>query len=129
MTRPKLQKCEIAFFANKIKKSKSGEVPSLSFAENPDILASLSKLGKNRAKLVVGFAAETENVIENAKAKLVKKSCDLIIANDVGETAGVFGGDKNTVHLVSANKVEDWPQLSKAEIAKRLMIYVAGLLK
>lgn len=115
--------------SNKIKKTKSGDVPSLSFIENPDILATLSKAGKNRGKLIVGFAAETEKVIEHAKAKLIKKGCDLIIANDVSETLGVFGGDKNIVHLVSARGVEDWPQLSKTEVAQRLMAHIAGLLK
>ncbi len=114
---------------NKIKKAKTGEVLSLSFTENPDILATLSKAGKNRAKLVVGFAAETENVIEHAKAKLSKKGCDLIVANDVSETSGVFGGDKNTVHLVSTKGIEDWPLLTKAEVAQRLMAHIAGLLK
>lgn len=114
---------------NKIKKTKTGEVPSLSFIANPDILATLSKAGKHRAKLVVGFAAETEKVIEHAKVKLATKGCDLIVANDVSETSGVFGGDKNSVHLVSAQGVEDWPQLSKAEVANRLMAHIAGLLK
>ena len=114
---------------NKIKKTKTGEVPSLSFIANPDILATLSKAGKHRAKLVVGFAAETEKVIEHAKVKLATKGCDLILANDVNETSGVFGGDKNIVHLVSAQGVEDWPQLSKAEVANRLMAHIAGLLK
>jgi phosphopantothenoylcysteine decarboxylase / phosphopantothenate---cysteine ligase len=114
---------------NKIKKTTTCEVPSLSFIENPDILATLSKAGKHRAKLVVGFAAETENVIEHAKAKLAKKGCDLIVANDVSETSGVFGGNKNTVHLVGTKAVENWPQLSKAEVAKRLMAHIAGLLK
>ena len=79
--------------------------------------------------MVVGFAAETDNVIENAKLKLSKKDCDLIVANDVSESSGVFGGDKNIVHLVSAKGVEDWPQLSKAEVAQRLMTHIAGLLK
>ncbi len=115
--------------SHKIKKTKSGEVPVLSFIENPDILATLSKPGKSRAKLVVGFAAETENVIEYAKAKLTKKGCDLIVANDVSETSGVFGGDKNTVHIVNPKGVEDWPNLSKAEVARRLMTHIAGLLK
>jgi phosphopantothenoylcysteine decarboxylase / phosphopantothenate---cysteine ligase len=114
---------------NKIKKTSTGEVPSLSFIENPDILATLSKAGKHRAKLVVGFAAETDNVLEHAKAKLLKKGCDLIVANDVSETSGVFGGDKNIVHLVSAKGVENWPQFSKAEVAQRLMAHIAGLLK
>jgi phosphopantothenoylcysteine decarboxylase / phosphopantothenate---cysteine ligase len=121
---------KVAQFAkNKIKKTKTGEVPSLSFIENPDILAILSKTGKTRAKLVVGFAAETENILEHAKAKLAKKGCDLIVANDVSETSGVFGGDKNIVHLVSTNGVEDWPQLSKIEVARRLMAHIAGFLK
>jgi phosphopantothenoylcysteine decarboxylase / phosphopantothenate---cysteine ligase len=114
---------------NKIKKTKTGEVPSLSFMENPDILATLSKAGKHRAKLVVGFAAETENVLEHAKAKLAKKGCDLIVANDVSETSGVFGGDKNIVHLVNAKGVENWPELSKAEVAQRLMAHIVGLVK
>lgn len=115
--------------ASKIKKAKSGELPSLSFVENPDILAILSKAGKSRAQLVVGFAAETENVIEYAKAKLVKKKCDLIIANDVSEASGVFGSDQNLVHLVSAKGVETWPRLSKVEVAKRLMEHLAALLQ
>ena len=114
---------------NKIKKTKSGNVPSLSLIENPDVLATLSKAGSNRATLVVGFAAETEYLIEHAKAKLEKKGCDLIIANDVNEASGVFGGDKNIVHLVTAKGVEDWPRLSKAEVAGRLMAHIAGLLK
>jgi phosphopantothenoylcysteine decarboxylase/phosphopantothenate--cysteine ligase len=114
---------------SKIKKAKSGELPSLSFVENPDILAILSKAGKSRAQLVVGFAAETENVIEYAKAKLVKKNCDLIIANDVSGASGVFGSDQNLVHLVSAKGVETWPRLSKVEVAKRLMEHLAALLQ
>ena len=113
----------------KIKKTESGDVPSLKFIENPDILATLSKEGKSRAKLVVGFAAETEKVIEHSKAKLAKKGCDLIIANDVSATSGVFGSDKNIVHLVSETGVEDWPQLSKVEVANRLMTHISGLLK
>ena len=113
----------------KIKKHKSGEMPTLSFTENPDILATLSKAGRSRPQIVVGFAAETENVIENAKAKLTKKNCDLIVANDVSESSGVFGGDLNLVHLISADKVESWPQLSKTEVAARLMARLAALLK
>lgn len=114
---------------NKIKKSSAGDMPSLTFTENPDILATLSKPAKNRAQLVIGFAAETEKVLEHAKAKLNKKGCDLIVANDVSEESGVFGGDQNSVHLVSSNNVEDWPKLSKTEVAKRLMAHIAGLLK
>jgi phosphopantothenoylcysteine decarboxylase/phosphopantothenate--cysteine ligase len=110
----------------KIKKPKSGEVPSLSFVENPDILQTISTL-KSRPQLVVGFAAETEKVIEHAQIKLTKKRCDLIIANDVSE--GVFGTNKNAVHLVSKMGVETWPELSKSEVATRLMAHIAGLLK
>lgn len=110
----------------KIKKDISCVTPTLSFAENPDILQTISK-SKLRPQVVVGFAAETENVIENAKAKLTKKACDLIIANDVSE--GVFGADKNAVHLVSKSGVETWPQLSKAEVATRIIAHLAGLLK
>lgn len=110
----------------KIKKPKSGETPTLSFVENPDVLQTISK-SKMRPKLVVGFAAETENVIEHAKVKLDKKACDLIIANDVSE--GVFGSNRNTVHLVSHSGVETWPELSKAEVASRVIAHLASLLK
>ncbi len=112
--------------AEKIKKTKSGETPSLSFVENPDILQIVSK-GNKRPKLVIGFAAETENLLDHAKAKLAKKSCDLIIANDVSE--GVFGADKNTVHIVSNSGVETWPEMSKADVASRLLAHIADLLK
>lgn len=111
----------------KIKKKEDGSLPSLSFAENPDILKTIAALKKNRPKLVVGFAAETERVIENGKAKLAKKGCDLIIANDVSEGKGVFGGEANTVHVVSGGGVESWPKLSKAEVAERLMKKLAGM--
>jgi phosphopantothenoylcysteine decarboxylase / phosphopantothenate---cysteine ligase len=110
----------------KIKKDKSGKAPELAFSENPDILQTISN-GKKRPKLVVGFAAETENVIENATAKLARKLCDLIIANDVSD--GVFGTERNTVHLVSKTKAESWPELSKTEVARRIIAHCAGLLK
>ena len=108
----------------KIKKG-SGGLPDLKLAENPDILKTVAGAKTKRPKLVVGFAAETENVIANAKAKLAKKGCDLIIANDVSAEKGVMGGDKNTVHLVSASGVESWPELSKQEVAQRLMAELA----
>ncbi len=111
---------------NKLKKDKSGTPPSLSFAQNPDILQILST-SKNRPHIVVGFAAETENVVQNAKAKLVSKACDLIIANDV--SAGVFATNTNTVHVVSKSGVESWPQLLKVEVASRLMAHITRLLK
>jgi phosphopantothenoylcysteine decarboxylase / phosphopantothenate---cysteine ligase len=110
---------------SKIKKDKSGLPPALTFVENPDILQTLS-VAKNRPHLVVGFAAETENLLDNAKAKRAKKKCDLIIANDVGKE--VFGTNTNTVHVVSKTGVESWPKLSKAEVATRLLKLIAGLL-
>ena len=111
---------------HKIKKSRSGQLPELNFVENPDVLKSIAT-GKRRPQLVVGFAAETENVVANAKAKLAGKSCDVIIANDVSGT--VFGSDMNTVHVVSKSGVENWPELSKVEVANRVLVHLAGLLK
>lgn len=104
----------------KIKKTGTTKVPSLLLAENPDILASIAGHGK-RPQLVVGFAAETENVIDNGKAKLKRKGADLIVANDVSARSGVMGGDRNQVHVISADGVDSWPDLSKDEVASRLM--------
>jgi phosphopantothenoylcysteine decarboxylase / phosphopantothenate---cysteine ligase len=112
----------------KIKKQDDGALPVLAFAENPDILKMIASLKKGRPKLVVGFAAETEKVLEHAKAKLAKKGCDLIVANDVSPEGGVFGGDQNTVHLVSSDKVESWPAMSKSDVAAKLMIKLAAML-
>ena len=88
--------------------------------ENPDILASLSSSGNERPKLVIGFAAETENLVEGARAKLAAKGCDWIVANDVSPSAGVFGGSDNTVHLVTKTGVESWPRMSKDAVAEQL---------
>ncbi|MCB5174923.1 MULTISPECIES: bifunctional phosphopantothenoylcysteine decarboxylase/phosphopantothenate--cysteine ligase CoaBC [Microvirga] len=104
----------------KIKKN-GGALPELSLTENPDILATISRRNEGRPPLMVGFAAETEHVIEHAKQKLAKKGCDLIVANDVSAATGVMGGDRNTVHLVTASDVETWPTLSKADVARRLV--------
>src|SRR5262245_14691352 len=104
----------------KLKKG-AGGLPDLKLAENPDILKSVAQAKSKRPKLVVGFAAETQNVIENAKAKLARKGCDLIIANDVSAEKGVMGSERNMVHLVSASGVESWPELDKREVARRLM--------
>lgn len=101
--------------------------PSLALTENPDILAAISH-GQKRPTIVVGFAAETEHVTDNAAQKLKKKGCDLIVANDVSRQSGVFGGDRNTVHLVSAKGVEDWPQMSKDDVAVKLMERLAQML-
>jgi phosphopantothenoylcysteine decarboxylase/phosphopantothenate--cysteine ligase len=111
----------------KIKKAKGG-LQSLALTENPDILATVAHLKASRPKLVVGFAAETENVIEHAKAKLRSKGCDWIVANDVSPQSGVMGGDRNTVHLVTDNGVESWPSQSKDDVARALIIRVAEAL-
>jgi phosphopantothenoylcysteine decarboxylase / phosphopantothenate---cysteine ligase len=110
----------------KIKK-KDGALPNLSLTENPDILATISHRTKNRPPLMVGFAAETEHVIEHAKQKLAKKGCDLIVANDVSTAGGVMGGDSNTVHLVTASDVETWPTLSKTDVAKKLIGHLSAM--
>ena len=110
----------------KIKKS-GDAAPALTLAQNPDILASVAHRRTGRPQIVVGFAAETENVVENARAKLAKKGCDLIVANDVTPDLGVMGGDDNTVHLVSAGGVETWPTLDKDEVARRLVARLAGM--
>jgi phosphopantothenoylcysteine decarboxylase / phosphopantothenate---cysteine ligase len=112
----------------KLKKQPDGSTPTLSFSENPDILKTIATRKSKRPKVVVGFAAETEHVIDHAKAKLAKKGCDLIVANDVSAETGVFGGDRNRVHLVSDTGVVNWPELSKAEVASRLMQHIVSLL-
>ncbi|MEN2494721.1 MAG: Coenzyme A biosynthesis bifunctional protein CoaBC [Hyphomicrobiaceae bacterium hypho_1] len=101
---------------------KNGNLPPLfSLSENPDILRIISGHEKARPKLVVGFAAETENVIENAKAKLFRKKCDLIIANDVSHYSGIMRGMRNEVHIVSYNGVESWPEMDKQHVANKLL--------
>jgi phosphopantothenoylcysteine decarboxylase/phosphopantothenate--cysteine ligase len=112
--------------AGKIKKG--SREPQLTLVENPDILAEVARLQHGRPQLVVGFAAETEKVVEQAQAKLVRKQCDLILANDVGPASGVFGGPRNTVHLVTRGKVESWPTLDKDEVARRLVRQLAALI-
>ena len=117
----------------KIKKSRGTGPPTLTLAENPDVLASLSAAGPKRPRLVVGFAAETEDVDANAAAKLAAKGCDWILANRVAEGA-VFGDDENVVRLLTraddgeAPAVEPWPRMSKAEVAARLVRRIAAAL-
>ena len=108
------------------KLKKADKSPALKFTENPDILATLSQPGPGRPGLVVGFAAETENLIENAQLKRAKKNCDWIVANDVSPGSGAFGGDNNTVHLVTAEGVESWPTLRKRAVAERLAERIAA---
>jgi phosphopantothenoylcysteine decarboxylase / phosphopantothenate---cysteine ligase len=110
----------------KIKKKAGAEPPALELAPNPDILATLSKPGPGRPVLVVGFAAETEEVVANAVEKRKRKGCDWIVANDVSPAKGTFGGERNTVHLISAKGVEDWPTLAKEDVALRLADRIAA---
>ncbi|MFL5056497.1 MAG: bifunctional phosphopantothenoylcysteine decarboxylase/phosphopantothenate--cysteine ligase CoaBC [Microvirga sp.] len=112
--------------AEKIKKD-GKRLPALNLVENPDILATVARLKSGRPPLVVGFAAETEKVIEHARAKLKKKGCDLIVANDVAPGTGVMGGTSNTVHLVTRDEVETWPTLDKDEVARRLVLRFARM--
>lgn len=111
---------------SKIKK-RQGRPAALSLVENPDILATVARRKSGRPRVVIGFAAETDDLIANAKAKLAAKGCDFIVANDV--STGVMGGDSNTVHLVGAAGVESWPPLSKDEVARRLIERLAAALK
>jgi phosphopantothenoylcysteine decarboxylase/phosphopantothenate--cysteine ligase len=104
----------------KLKKKAGAPPPALELTPNPDILATLSKPGPQRPALVVGFAAETENLIANAIEKRGRKGCDWIVANDVSPATGTFGGDRNTVHLISAEGVQHWPTLGKDRVAMQL---------
>jgi phosphopantothenoylcysteine decarboxylase/phosphopantothenate--cysteine ligase len=115
------------FGAQKIKKGAAGP-PSLALIENPDILAAIGRKLDDRPKLVVGFAAETENLIDNARRKLRQKNCDLILANSVAEGSGTFGGSANIVHLVTETAVEAWPKMSKREVGAHLIERLAAML-
>ncbi|WP_421739854.1 bifunctional phosphopantothenoylcysteine decarboxylase/phosphopantothenate--cysteine ligase CoaBC [Caulobacter sp.] len=113
-------------FGTKLKKEKGGP-PALTFVENPDILATVSATGPNRPRLVVGFAAETNDVEMHARAKLSRKGCDWIIANDVTEP-GVMGGDENAVLLVTRDGTERWDRAPKDEVARAIALRIAGAL-
>ncbi|KQP91804.1 phosphopantothenoylcysteine decarboxylase [Methylobacterium sp. Leaf117] len=114
--------------ASKIKKDGTAPAP-LALVENPDILATIAGRTAGRPRLVVGFAAETDTVLDNARAKIARKGCDLIVANDVSPAGGVMGGTANTVHLVGRDgTVETWPTLDKDEVGRRLIRHFAGLL-
>jgi phosphopantothenoylcysteine decarboxylase / phosphopantothenate---cysteine ligase len=104
----------------KLKETPGGAAPSLAFEANPDILATLAQIREGRPRLVIGFAAETEDVAGNARAKLARKGCDWILANDVSKATGIMGGDENTVQLVTNAGIETWPRLSKREVGMRL---------
>ena len=111
----------------KIKKQTSGELPVLNFVENPDILATVSS-HEHRPKLVIGFAAETNDVIANATAKRLRKGCDWIVANDVTPATGIMGGANNTVTMIDANGPEGWSNMPKTEVARMLALRIAGAL-
>jgi phosphopantothenoylcysteine decarboxylase/phosphopantothenate--cysteine ligase len=110
---------------SKIKKN--GAPPQLALAENPDVLSTIAR-GAKRPAIVIGFAAETDDVVSNAKNKRTKKSADWIVANDVSPSTGIMGGDNNTVHLITAAGVEDWPPMSKVDVARRLASRIAQAL-
>ena len=125
--------CDIAIFSaavsdwrvekkntNKIKKNQSKDVLKINFIENPDILKTISKMKMNRPKLVIGFAAETNNLIENATEKRIRKGCDWILLNDVSPGTGIMGGNENHITLISADETQEWPRMSKTAVAKKL---------
>jgi phosphopantothenoylcysteine decarboxylase/phosphopantothenate--cysteine ligase len=111
----------------KLKKGAGGP-PSLSLIENPDVLATVAARKTKRPQLVIGFAAETEKVVEHAREKRARKRCDWILANDVSAATGVMGGDRNTIHLVTGDGVEDWPTQTKDEVAHMLIDRIAAAL-
>ena len=113
--------------ARKLKKV-VGRLPTLHFAENPDILADVAQMKKGRPGLVVGFAAETDDVVENASAKRLRKGCDWIVANDVSPETGIMGGTENAVTLISDAGAESWPLMSKADVAAKLAQRIASAL-
>ncbi|PCD76146.1 bifunctional phosphopantothenoylcysteine decarboxylase/phosphopantothenate--cysteine ligase CoaBC [Pseudothioclava arenosa] len=112
----------------KMKKDGKGTLPTLEFAENPDILATVSQMAEGRPPLVVGFAAETETVVEHATAKRARKGCDWIVANDVSPASGVMGGAENAVTIIDDAGAESWPRMGKDEVARRLAARIAAAL-
>ncbi|MDZ4087788.1 MAG: bifunctional phosphopantothenoylcysteine decarboxylase/phosphopantothenate--cysteine ligase CoaBC [Tabrizicola sp.] len=112
----------------KLKKDGSGKAPALEFAENPDILATVSN-GPTRPRLVVGFAAETTDVVAHATAKRARKGCDWIVANDVSPETGIMGGSENAVVLITGDGAEVWPRMGKDEVARKLAARIAEALR
>jgi phosphopantothenoylcysteine decarboxylase/phosphopantothenate--cysteine ligase len=110
--------------ASKIKKSNGG-APRLNLVENPDILATIAHRNHGRPKIVVGFAAETNEVLAHARKKLDAKGCDIMVANDVSPSTGIMGGDTNTIHIVTRDGIDSWPTLDKDEVARRLVARLA----
>jgi phosphopantothenoylcysteine decarboxylase/phosphopantothenate--cysteine ligase len=113
---------------SKMKKDGSGKAPALDFAENPDILKAVAQRKADRPALVVGFAAETDDVVAHATAKRARKGCDWIVANDVSPATGIMGGAENRIVLITDDGAEEWPRLPKAEVARRLADRIAGAL-
>ena len=113
---------------SKIKKETGGAPPEIALAENPDILATVAAMKTGRPALVVGFAAETDEVIANATAKRLRKGCDWIVANDVSPGTGIMGGRENAVTLITAEEAEEWPRMSKDQVAGRLAARIAEAL-
>ncbi len=105
---------------SKIKKASGSEPPQLALTENPDILATISQSMEQRPKLVIGFAAETDNVVSNATEKRLRKKCDWIVANDVSPEGGIFNGNANRVHVITETESQEWPEMSKAAVGERL---------
>jgi len=116
-----------ALFANSKIKKQNGAPPTLKLMENPDVLSTIAH-SKKRPSLVIGFAAETDDVIAHAKEKRVSKGCDWILANDVSPETGIMGGERNAVHLITASGIEDWPEMSKIEVGARLAAHIARAL-
>ncbi len=132
--------CDVAIFAaavadwrvvvendSKMKKE-NGKLPILEFAENPDILSTVAHRDVGRPALVIGFAAETDNIVKNACAKLDKKGCDWIVANDVSPETGVMGGNENAVHLITAQGVDTWDRMGKTKVAERLVQKISDVM-
>jgi phosphopantothenoylcysteine decarboxylase/phosphopantothenate--cysteine ligase len=115
--------------AGKIKKVPGAAPPALELVANPDILATIAQAGPHRPRLVIGFAAETDDLLTNAQAKRVRKNADWIVANDVSPATGIMGGEENAVHLITTDGVEDWPRLPKREVARRLAARIATVLR
>jgi len=113
---------------HKLKKGPAA-APKLALEENPDILATIAARKSKRPRLVVGFAAETDNVVEYAKEKLARKGSDWIVANDVSSTTGIMGGDHNSIHLISAAGVETWPTQTKDQVARTLVARIAAAIE
>jgi phosphopantothenoylcysteine decarboxylase / phosphopantothenate---cysteine ligase len=114
--------------SGKIKKVPGAAPPSLELVANPDILATIAQDGPRRPRLVIGFAAETDDLMANAQAKRQRKNADWIVANDVSPSTGIMGGEDNAVHLITADGIEDWPLLAKQEVARRLAARIAAAL-